>query len=95
MTNMEIVISEAIAKNIFTEDQIEGYISEGDIPLKTFAEWRKSGFIVRRGQKARLETKLWKMRPKKKDKEDDEQKDQFILVPAYLFTADQVAPIAE
>ena len=96
MTNLEIVVSEAIAAKIFTEDQVEGYLSEGDLPLKTFKAWHDAGFIVRRGQKARLQTKLWQPRKHKKDeKEDEDLKSRFVLVPAYLFTADQVAPIAE
>ena len=95
MTNFEIVVNEAILNGVFTEDQVQGQLSEGDLPLKTFKSWLDAGFIVRKGQKARVQTKLWKMKTRKKsDKTDDEQdKDKFILVPAYLFTADQVAPI--
>ena len=90
MTNLEIVVNEAILNGVFTEDQVQGYLSEGDLPLKTFKSWLDAGFIVRKGQKARVQTKT----RKKSDKTDDEQdKDKFILVPAYLFTADQVAPI--
>ena len=93
MTNLEIVINEALAKEIFTEEQVEGYISEGDIPLKTFKEWQKAGFMVKRGQKARLETRLWKLCPGKKEEENVESSERFILVPAYLFTKDQVFKI--
>jgi len=97
MTNLEIVISEALANGIFTEEQIEAYISEGDIPLKTYKSWHDAGFIVRKGQKARLQTRLWQLRAKKKSDENEEEnnKERFILVPAYLFTADQVARIAD
>lgn len=95
MTNLQIVINEAITNNIFTEDQLQGYIDEGDIPLKTFLEWRKAGYIVRKGQKARLETKLWLKARKKKDKKNQEEDSHFIMAPAYLFTADQVAKIGE
>ena len=97
MTNLEIVISEALANGIFTEEQIEAYISEGDIPLKTYKSWHYAGFIVRKGQKARLQTRLWQLRAKKKSDENEEEnnKERFILVPAYLFTADQVARIAD
>lgn len=97
MTNLEIVVSEAIANNIFTEDQIQGYLSEGDLPLKTWKSWRDAGFVVRKGQKARCITKLWQLKPRKKSEaeSDEEQKDRFILVPAYLFTADQVARISD
>ena len=99
MTNLEIVIGEAINQGVFTEEQIQGYLSEGDLPLKTFKSWQDAGYTVRKGQKARLQTKLWQLRNKKKketeDSKDEVKNDTFILVPAYLFTLDQVAKIGE
>lgn len=99
MTNLEIVIGEALTQGVFTEEQIQGYLSEGDLPLKTFKSWQDAGYIVRKGQKARLQTKLWQLKPKKKkddagDPEDDKN-ERFILVPAYLFTMDQVTKIGD
>ena len=96
MTNIEIVISEALNNGIFTEEQIEGFLSEGgDIPLKTYRAWQDSGFTVRKGQKAKLETKLWKKKMPKKNikKNEEEGKEKFILVPAYLFSLEQVVKI--
>lgn len=99
MTNLEIVIGEAINHGVFTEEQIQGYLSEGDLPLKTFKSWQDAGYTVRKGQKARLQTKLWQLKAKKKkeaaESQEDEKNEKFILVPAYLFTLDQVAKIGE
>ena len=92
MTNLEIIIRDAIASNIFTVEQIEGFLSEGSLPLRTFKSWREAGFIVRKGQQARLKTRLWQPCVKK----DNGNKDgSYVLVPAYLFTSDQVVPIDE
>ncbi len=99
MTNFEIIASEAVTNGIFSESQIEEYLKSGNIPLKTFAEWKNCGFIVKRGQKARLKTKLWMLRPEKSEEQADEQADElkknFILVPAYLFSDEQVTPIVD
>ena len=99
MTNLDIIIQEALANNIFTEEQIEGYLTEGDLPLKTYLSWKNAGYQIKKGEKAVLSTKLWKVRPKKKREEDtdrnEEDQEQFILVPAHLFTLDQVVKIGE
>lgn len=95
MTNFEIIASEAVTNGIFSESQIEEYLKSGNIPLKTFAEWKNCGFIVKRGQKARLKTKLWMLRPEKSEEQADELKKNFILVPAYLFSDEQVTPIVD
>lgn len=96
MTNLEIVIRDAVASNIFTETQIEGYLSEGDLPLKTYRSWRNAGFIVKKGEQARLKTRLWQQcKPKKNSKDKDDKNENFILVPTYLFTSDQVVPVRE
>ena len=97
MTNLEIIISEAVKQGIFSEEQIEAYLIEGDLPLKTYKSWKEAGFIVRKGQKAKLRTKLWQLKvpDKKKENEEKEITESFILAPAYLFTADQVVPITE
>ena len=50
MTNLEIIISEAVKQGIFSEEQIEAYLIEGDLPLKTYKSWKEAGFIVRKGQ---------------------------------------------
>lgn len=93
MTNLQIVINDAIASNIFTDEQIEAYLSEGDLPLKTFSEWKSAGFTVKRGQQACLKTRIWMpKRPKKESKPDsDSDSDNgFVLVPAHFFSAEQV-----
>lgn len=98
MTNKEIIIAEALQNKIFTEEQIKAFLSEsGDIPLKTFNAWMECGYMVRKGQKARVQTKLWKLTKKKQDNEENEKekKEKFILVPAFLFTLDQVVRIGD
>lgn len=94
MSNLEIIIKDAIASHIFTEDQIEGYLSEGSLPLRTFKSWRAAGYIVRKGEQAALKTRLWQPCNKKKaDEDNDEKSGSYVLVPAYLFTSEQVVPI--
>ncbi len=91
MNNIHIIATEAVTQGIFTEDQVQAYISEGDLPIHTFDMWSKAGFIVRKGQKARLITKLWKP-AKVKNRETGREEDGWVKVKAFLFTADQVAP---
>ena len=42
-----------------TESALRGFIYTGD-NLKTFAEWKKAGYTVIKGQKAFISTNLWK-----------------------------------
>lgn len=65
--------------------------------LKTYAEWRKAGYQVIKGEKAFLKVELWKPFTKKvKDKEGKTKKEKrFKLVNTALFTPDQVKEIAE
>lgn len=90
MTNKEIVINEAVIKQIFTKEQACSYMKGGDIPLKTDSEWKKAGFRIRQGQTPVLETKLWKYIPQKKA---GNFQDKFIFILSALFSADQVEPI--
>ncbi len=98
MNNISIIIQDALLQGIYTPEQVEKYISEGEgLPLKTFAEWRKAGYVVKKGETAILKTRLWQMKKKKpadEQKEGEEQdKTDFYLVPAHLFSEDQVVPI--
>lgn len=96
MTNLEIVASEVITRDLLTEEQVEEMIVKfGALPYKTYQEWKYSGYQVKKGSKAIIKTKLWKKVKEKKEKEDDEQTSKFILVPASLFGAEQVEKIAQ
>ncbi|MCR5785690.1 MAG: ssDNA-binding domain-containing protein [Eubacterium sp.] len=93
MTNTQIIINEALVNEVYTEEQIEKYMLKGDLPLHTFAEWQKLGFKVKKGERARITTKLWKMSKKGKieaNNDEEEKKEHFFLTKAFLFTKEQV-----
>lgn len=83
MTNREIIETELIARGI-------------DFPydgqnLLTFAEWKKRGCYVRRGEKAFLRVPLWTVGTKKVTKDGQEVEEKyFFLKTAYLFHPGQV-----
>ena len=99
MTNMEIVAHEAIINKIYTQEQVENMaLTMQDFGLHTYGEWRKAGYQVRKGEKAKIKTHLWKKTSKKtKNKETgkQEKESKFYLCKAYLFTRDQVDKIEE
>ena len=97
MTNIQIIANEAIANNLYTEEQvIELFETAGCLPLFTFAEWKKMGYFVKKGEKAKVTCYIWKMKKEKKtvpqkdgnDVEVDER--NFYKVKAFLFDAEQV-----
>lgn len=50
MTNTEIIINEALANGLYTEEQIENILASGHmIPLHTFKAWKDAGYIVKKG----------------------------------------------
>lgn len=67
-----------------------------DIPLDeelhTFAEWKRLGFSVKKGEKARCKIAIWnKSIKKKKDTEDEEEDDGYFYTKvAAFFTKNQV-----
>ena len=101
MTNTEIIINEALANGLYTEEQIENILASGHmIPLHTFKAWKEAGYIVKKGEHARITTRLWKFTNKaKKSEEADEntegtEHNHYYLAKAFLFTADQVEKIS-
>lgn len=99
MTNLQIIASEAIANNIYTEQEVEKIIAAGyRLPIHTFAEWKRMGYIVRKGEHATITTRLWKFTNKKQDAADDadgnQEPDHYYLAKAFLFTKDQVEKMA-
>lgn len=98
MKNTDIIAQEAIANGIFTADEIATMImSEIEIPLHTFAGWKSRGFVVKRGEHAKITTGLWKYTSRKEVNDDDEEIEvgKCRMVKAFLFTHDQVTPIAQ
>lgn len=100
MTNFEIVAHEAIVNNIYTKEQLENLVANmQDLGLHTYGEWRKMGYQVRKGEKAKIKTHLWKKSKKPEYEETDDGKtkknQRFYLCKAYLFTRDQVEKIKE
>ena len=100
MTNMEIVAHEAIVNKIYTKEQIESMATTmQDLGLHTYGEWSKMGYQVRKGEKAKIATHLWKKskKPEYEEAEDGKVKknQRFYLCKAYLFTRDQVEKIEE
>lgn len=102
MTNFEIIVENAIANEIFTEEEIENLLNDtGDIPLHTFKEWQRLGFSVKKGEKAKMTCYIWRFKNEKKkvkenDKEvikqeiDESDESKFYKTKAFFFTAEQV-----
>lgn len=59
VTNMEIIAAECLLNGIIEE-------------VHTYAKWKSLGFQVKRGEKALIQTMLWKKVTKKKGVEDTE-----------------------
>lgn len=60
--------------------------------LKTFAEWRKAGYYVKKGEKAFIKVCLWKKHTRTTKDEDGKEKKEtkYYKHPASLFARDQV-----
>ena len=98
MTNYEIIRREAIDNGIYSEEEVERFEMQMlDLPLHTFAFWKKHGYYVKSGEKAVIRTRLWKLKnTKKKDEIPDDvdpiaDPSHFFLASAYLFDISQVA----
>lgn len=71
------------------------YKAMNNIPLEeeihTFAEWKRLGFSVKKGEKAKYKIAIWNKSAKNK-KEDEEQEDNsyFYTKVAAFFSMDQV-----
>lgn len=85
---------------IFETANAMGYEYDGE-NLKTFQEWQKAGYTVKKGEKAFMSLELWKPFEKKLVDENDKpiidektgkQKTEtrFMLKMSHLFTPDQV-----
>lgn len=103
MTNEEIIINAAVAAKLFTKEEIADILALGGrLPLHTFAEWKRLGYSVRKGEKAKLNATIWKWTSKAAKKDEETPEDapvckigHFYLGNAYFFTAEQVERIKE
>lgn len=98
MTNLEIVEKEVVERGFLTEEECGIIIGKyGELPYKTYQEWKYSGYQVKRGSKAVIKTKRWKKVSKKKDEESEDKENKkvsnFVMVTASLFDLSQVEKI--
>ena len=96
MTNFQIISNEAINNNIYTKEEIESQIiNYGQLLIKTFAEWQKVGYAVKRGEKAKIKCLIWRHKNMNKEEEDKEpnESDGYYKTTAYLFTFEQVQKV--
>lgn len=87
-TNVELVTAAA---------EIAGIEYNGE-NLKTFAEWKRVGMSVKKGEKASVTVSLWKPVTKEEENKETgkkEMKKTFIKKLCHLFTPDQVQPVKE
>ena len=112
MTNNEIIINQAIAHGIYTKAEAQAIVAaKGCLPIHTFAEWKKAGFCVKRGEHAAIIRDLWKytVRPGKAAKaaraeaakagqngpDADAPDPHYYMAKAHLFTREQVKPAGQ
>lgn len=99
MSNFEIIANNAINAGLYTKEQVLEIIASGfRLPLHTFAEWKRLGFSVKKGEKARMTCRIWKFSDRKTETADDENVQEgdsnYYLTKAFFFTREQVEEIA-
>lgn len=88
MTNNEIIINQAIAHGIYTKAEAQAIVAaKGCLPIHTFAEWKKAGYSVKRGEHAAITCDLWKYA--------DAPDPHYYMAKAHLFTREQVKPAGQ
>lgn len=85
-------------------EKVKETINEPE-PIHTYAEWKKAGFQVQKGQKAIASFTIWMYTDDKKKKEGEQEKEpeqeglikggHYYMKKASFFKASQVAPIKE
>ena len=97
MTNFELITGAAIAEGIYTEQEIVELIKQtGDLPLHTFAEWKRMGYRVKKGEHAKMTCFIWKWSDKQKAVEQEDGNEveidasHFYKTKAFFFTKEQV-----
>ena len=92
MNNKKIIAQIAINQGIYSEEELEDMLSNGqEIPLHTYKGWKDRGMTVRKGERG-LECKLWKKKTAKRNDKNKEtsEDEEFYLTKSYLFTKEQV-----
>ena len=102
MTNLAIITAAAIQAGIFSETEADAIIKSGRaLPLHTFAEWKRMGFAVKKGEKARMQVEIRKTSTKivgkaaRPDRAEEEiESGRFYKKLSHFFTFDQVEKMA-
>lgn len=62
MSNVEIIIGEGIQTGLYTQAEMEAFAEQnGYLQINTFQGWKKLGYTVKKGEKAIIKTRLWRM----------------------------------
>lgn len=98
MTNEEIIYKASVGAGIFTEKEAAEFFKKGrELPIHTFAEWKKYGYSVKKGEHAALTVRLWRKRIAKLIEEysgeEMEADSGYYMTTAHLFTGAQVEKI--
>lgn len=98
MSNFEIIAKSAVETGIYTKEQVEEIISQGfALPLHTFAEWKRLGYAVKKGEKAKMTCRIWKYNNKEveqTEENEEQENNHYYLAKAFFFTSEQVEKIA-
>lgn len=104
MTNEEIIYRASISAGIITEGEAQKFAQNGwELPIHTFAGWKKYGYSVKKGEHAALKVRLWRKKGVKSGKGSDDKEavevepdgGGYYLVTAFLFTGGQVERIGK
>lgn len=109
MTNAQIIMNESInlleagiikgTGRMLKAMQIDADGNEYEIEVEepetihTYAAWKKLGYQVKKGQKAKASFPIWKYVEKKAKNEDEEDETKMFMKRASWFTFDQVEVI--
>ena len=83
-----------ILEEITNAAREDGTIKENE-NLHTFQYWKSIGFSVKKGEHAKITTKLWKKSSRKKDEDEEEPEDNWFMAKAFLFSDSQVEAISK
>ena len=95
---LRIIYKASVGAGIFTEKEASEFFKKGwELPIHTFAEWKKYGYSVKKGEHAALTVRLWRKRIAKlieKDSGEEMEADSgYYMTTAHLFTGAQVEKI--
>ena len=89
MTNTAIILGYMQLNNLDTNK----------IVLHTYAQWKKLGYQVKKGEKSKHRISVWKRSIKKVENEDGEKEEvdngRYFLKESAFFTQDQVEAVSE